>query len=86
MGYFAYYIIDFPVKLRLLSDSNRNLQTIFFIIIIQPREGGADYKNPAMLQSTNLVALRITCQILHVHVHVVMYSHKQGHLQSPKSL
>lgn len=40
MGYFAYYIIDFPVKLGLLSDSNRNLQTIFFIIMIQHREGG----------------------------------------------
>lgn len=39
MGYFTYYIIDFPVKLRLFSDSNRNLQNIFFIIIIQHLEG-----------------------------------------------
>jgi len=41
MGYFAYYIIDFPVKLRLFSDSCRNLQTIFFIIIIQHWRGGS---------------------------------------------
>lgn len=69
MGYFAYYIIDFPVKLRLLSDSNRNLQTIFFITTIQHqgrvwagvRQEGADSENPAALQSISLVAPTTTC-------------------------
>lgn len=84
MGYFAYYIIDFPVKLRLFSDSNRNLQNIFFIIIIQhwrglgegARDRESDYENRAALQSTSLVALRITRQIFCAHVHTFIYSHK----------